>query len=56
MVEFDKDGKERTRMEVTKVERDSVDDDVFVLPAGYAKVDPHFDEPSCTTRCSTSSG
>jgi hypothetical protein len=46
MVEYGADGKERARMEVTKVARDSVDDDAFTLPPAYAKVDPHFDEPS----------
>jgi hypothetical protein len=44
MVELGADGKERARVEVTKVERASVDDDVFTLPSGYAKVDPHFDD------------
>jgi hypothetical protein len=40
------DVKERARMRVTKVERASVNDDAFALPADYVKVDPHFDEPS----------
>jgi hypothetical protein len=45
MVEYDREGKERARMRVTKIERASIDDDVFALPSGYVKVDPHFDEP-----------
>jgi hypothetical protein len=45
MVEYDAGGKERARMRVTKIERTSVDDDAFALPTGYAKVDPHFDQP-----------
>jgi hypothetical protein len=44
-IELDPTGKEVARMEVTKVERVKVDDDAFTVPAGYAKVDPHFDTP-----------
>jgi hypothetical protein len=45
MVEYDAEGKERARMQVTRIERGSVDDDVFALPKDYVKVDPHFGEP-----------
>jgi hypothetical protein len=45
MVEYDADGKERARMQVTKIERARVDDAAFALPTDYVKVDPHFDEP-----------
>lgn len=37
-VEFDADGKETSRMEVTKVEKKSVDDAQFAVPKDYAKV------------------
>ena len=37
-VEFDADGKETSRMEVTKVEKKSVDDGQFAVPKDYAKV------------------
>jgi hypothetical protein len=36
-VEYDASGKELTRMEVTKVEKKSLDDDELSVPKGYAK-------------------
>jgi hypothetical protein len=37
-VEYDKDGKESTRVEVTEVKREKLDDSLFEVPAGYARM------------------
>lgn len=42
VIELDPSGKERARMEVTKIAQASVDDSAFSLPPDYVKVDPHF--------------
>jgi len=37
VVEMDPEGKERSRMEVTKIEKKKLDDALFAVPAGYKK-------------------
>jgi len=37
-VEYDKDGKERTRVEVTEVKREKIDDAQFEVPEGYSRM------------------
>ena len=37
-VEYDKDGKERSRVEVTEVKRAKEDDAQFDVPEGYARM------------------
>ncbi len=39
-VEFDAAGKELSRMEVTKIEKEKLDDALFVVPADYKKFEP----------------
>jgi hypothetical protein len=39
VIERDDDGEEESRWEVTKVEKKSLSDDLFVPPAGYEKMD-----------------
>jgi hypothetical protein len=38
-VEIDASGKETSRMEVTKIDKKSLDDSLFAIPAGYKRVD-----------------
>ena len=40
-VEYDKDGKELTRAEVTAVKKEKLDDSLFEVPEGYSRIPSH---------------